>query len=47
MFLNALEKVSASFDDSFIIFKFVRTKSQILVSSLNTKNVCENLIACN
>jgi len=27
------------FDDSLIIFKFIKTKSQILVSSLNTKNV--------
>ena len=35
------------FDKSFIIFKFVKTKSQILVSSLYTKNVCENLVACN
>ena len=35
------------FDDSFIIFKFIKTKSQILVSSLDTKNVCKNLVACN
>ena len=33
------------FDESFIIFKFVKTKSQILVSSLYAKNVCENLEA--
>ena len=33
------------FDDSFIIFKFTKTKSQVLVSSLNTKNVCKNLVA--
>ena len=32
------------FDDSFIIFTFIKTKSQILVSSLNTKNVCKNLV---
>ena len=31
------------FDDSFIIFKFM--KNSFLVSSLNTKNVCENLVA--
>ena len=35
------------FDESFIIFKFVKTKSQILVSSLYAKKVCENLVACN
>ena len=35
------------FDESFIIFKFRKTKSQVLVSSLYTKNVCENLVACN
>ena len=35
------------FDYSFIIFKFIKKLSQILVSSLNTKNVCKNLVACN
>ena len=35
------------FHNSFIIFEFIKTKSQILVSSLNTKNVHENLVACN
>ena len=30
------------FDESFIIFKFIKTKSQILVSC---RNVCENLVA--
>ena len=35
------------FDDSFIVFKLVKSKSQILVSSLCTKNVCENLVECN
>ena len=35
------------FDDPFIIFKFMKTKSQIHVSSLNTENVFKNLVACN
>ena len=35
------------FDDSLIIFKFIKTKSQILVSSLNTKNAYKNLVAYN
>ena len=32
---------NVSMHDSFIIFKFIKTKSQILVSSLNTQNVCD------
>ena len=35
------------FDESFITFKFIKSKSQVLVSSLNTKNVCKNLVASN
>ena len=32
------------FDDSFITFKFIKTKSQILGRSLKTKIVCKNLV---
>ena len=41
------DNFESRFDDSFIISKFIKTKSQILVSSLNTKNVCEKLVARN
>ena len=40
-------KISDNNDDSVIIFKFIKTKSQILVSPLNTKNVCKNFVAYN